>query len=186
MNRHVAEMIGRRFGKLVVVAHHSREQGYLCQCDCGGRTLAKTHALKTGKHSSCSCGRTAPRFNARKPEHQAVKNYIYRNYQKAAARRGYDFSLDFETFCSLIGSSCHYCGEEPHMTIPSIKAHREFRYNGVDRMDNAEGYNAENCVPSCDICNTSKAELTLEQWTAWIERVYAHQQLQKERSTTIP
>lgn len=186
MNRHVAQMMGRRFGKLVVISHHSREQGYLCQCDCGGQTIAKTHALKTGKHTSCRCGLKAPRFSARQPESQAVKNYLYRNYRKAAARRGYEFGLDMETFCLLIGSNCHYCGAAPHMTIRSIKAHQEFKYNGVDRVDNCEGYSLSNCVSCCDICNTSKAELTLEQWTTWLERVHHHQQLQKERSTTIP
>lgn len=72
------------------------------------------------------------------------------------------------------------------MTIRAIKAHQEFKYNGVDRVDNREGYSVGNCVSCCDICNTSKAELTLEQWTTWLEQVHRHQQLQKERSTTIP
>jgi len=169
MNRHVAEMVGKRFGKLTVVSHHSRGKGYLCQCDCGGQTLAKTHALKTGKHASCSCGKTAPRPKARKPDHQAAKLSIYRNYRRAAERRGHVFDLDFDTFCLFLEGQCHYCGSLPHRSIPSIKAHRDFKYNGVDRVENSKGYSPDNCVSCCDTCNTSKAALPLEHFTGTMD-----------------
>ncbi len=50
-----------------------------------------------------------------------------------------------------------------------------FKYNGVDRIDNAIGYTKENCVPCCAICNNSKSTLSLKDWLEWIERISTFQ-----------
>lgn len=53
------DLIGQRFGKLVVVAE-TRKNGrraWSCQCDCGGERIAETHDLTHGKTTSCGCGR---------------------------------------------------------------------------------------------------------------------------------
>lgn len=33
------EMIGKKFNRLTVIEHHSREKGYLCKCECGNTTI---------------------------------------------------------------------------------------------------------------------------------------------------
>jgi len=50
----------------------------------------------------------------------------------------------------------------------------QFKYNGVDRVDNTVGYTLDNCVSCCKICNNSKATLTLDEWKDWIERVHKY------------
>jgi len=52
------EMIGKRFGRLTVIAlsgvkrHHAQ---WLCQCDCGLTTLAYAYQLNSGAKKSCGC-----------------------------------------------------------------------------------------------------------------------------------
>jgi hypothetical protein len=55
-----ADVIGRRFGKLVAlerVPSPSRYAMWLCRCDCN-RTTRGTH-LRSGHSRSCGCGRQA-------------------------------------------------------------------------------------------------------------------------------
>ena len=51
------DLIGQRFGKLVVVElHHIDVKRYwLCQCDCGNTTIVKTNQLTSGHTKSCGC-----------------------------------------------------------------------------------------------------------------------------------
>src|SRR5260370_38590721 len=57
--------LGSRFERLVIVeiaSSDSRGQRrYLCQCDCGGQTMAFGYDLKMGKVKSCGCLRNRPK-----------------------------------------------------------------------------------------------------------------------------
>ncbi len=105
--------------------------------------------------------------NAKLPENRALKNRIYDNYKKSAIRRGYIFNISIEDFDKLIDSDCFYCGalakdSSNKMKDSSSKNERFYTYNGVDRVDNTIGYNRENCVPCCPICNMAKRELSFD------------------------
>jgi hypothetical protein len=165
----VAKMIGQKFGLLTVTNHHSRARGYNCCCDCGNTTIVRTWALKTGRQFSCGC---APRRLKR--GHEPAQNEVYKNYKQAADRRGHDFKLTKDEFCGLIACACHYCGSPPSLLSP-LPRHPEFRFNGVDRVDNTKGYLLDNCVPCCAICNRSKSVLALDEWLAWVKRVHDFQ-----------
>jgi len=175
-------LIGQKFNRLTVISHHSREKGYLCECECGSTTIARSTALKTGKHASCGCLQKellAARMN--KPNFEAFKNEIFKNYTRAAKKRHYSFDLTKEEFLKLISSNCYYCGVEPNSkwfgTKRTIVNSDTFRYNGVDRKNNSVGYVLDNCVPCCKICNNSKSTLTEEEWFNWIKRIYENQKL---------
>ena len=47
----------------------------------------------------------------------------------------------------------------------------EVLYNGIDRLDNSEGYNTHNTVPCCKIYNGAKTDLSLDEWDSWVERL---------------
>jgi hypothetical protein len=52
--------LGERFGRLVVERALKRDDGrtwLLCNCDCGGSTLAKPSHLRRGEVTSCGCKR---------------------------------------------------------------------------------------------------------------------------------
>jgi len=73
-----------------------------------------------------------------------IKRY-YKDYIKSASKRGFDILIDFDKFSEIVKAPCYYCGH-----------HVENETNGIDRVDNAIGYTAENCVTACWKCNKMK------------------------------
>jgi hypothetical protein len=71
---------------------------------------------------------------------------VYREYISRASKKGREISINFETFVELITSPCYYCGYD-----------KENEVIGIDRRDNARGYEDENCVPCCETCNMMKS-----------------------------
>lgn len=55
----MSKMIGRRFGKLVVVSGDSHR--FVCRCDCGKEILAWWTNLIQGRKTHCGCGKYADR-----------------------------------------------------------------------------------------------------------------------------
>jgi hypothetical protein len=55
------DITGQRFGRLVVLALHSRGKGHVpdrfwaCVCDCGKRAIVAGYNLRCGKTKSCGC-----------------------------------------------------------------------------------------------------------------------------------
>lgn len=52
---------GRRYGSLVVLGIHHRQNGlsWNCRCDCGKASVVKGHSLRSGVTRSCGCGAIA-------------------------------------------------------------------------------------------------------------------------------
>ena len=174
------EMIGKKFNRLTVIEHHSREKGYLCECECGNTTIARSNALKSGRHASCGCLMKEKIVDRQtKPNFEGLKHEVYRNYMKAAKKRNYGFELTTDEFYKLLDNNCHYCGFQPHMGWKGTKRKTldttTFRINGVDRVNNNLGYNIDNCVSCCKFCNNSKNTMTTEEFISHINRVYLFQ-----------
>lgn len=59
------DLTGRRFGKLVALHLHSRNKGrkllWMCQCDCGEKTIVVASHLTCGQTKSCRCLRSDKR-----------------------------------------------------------------------------------------------------------------------------
>ena len=66
--------------------------------------------------------------------------------------------LSQEDFTIITEQPCAYCGQE---TI-----------GGLDRVDNLLGYEKQNVVSCCKVCNYMKNKLSLEDFKKQIERVY--------------
>lgn len=103
--------------------------------------------------------------------------YIYRSIY-----RGYynDGDISFEQFYSLSQFSCFYCGE----VNVNCQA-KEFRYNGLDRIDNDRGHLLNNVVPCCGPCNWAKSTRSLEEFQEWILRITTFQKNKKETERLI-
>lgn len=80
---------------------------------------------------------------------EAIVTRRYRQYIHGAAARNIHFKLSMLQFLSFWGEPCWYCGEQ----IKGI---------GLDRVDNEVGYEFENIVPCCGICNKMKRDLEME------------------------
>lgn len=169
-----SRMIGLKFNSLTVMRYLREKKAYECLCDCGKTVYARSNGLKTGRHASCGCIGRDPLL----PDHMAAKNDIYRNYKRAAKKREYEFLLTKEEFIDLILGACHYCGTVGSLYSSAV-AHKDFRHNGVDRVDNLIGYVKENTVSCCASCNRSKGILGLEAWAEWLRTLAAHQKINK-------
>lgn len=83
----------------------------------------------------------------------------YSSYKKNAATRKLEFNLSFDEFVSFWKTPCGYCGSE----IDTI---------GLDRLDNLKGYDVDNVIPCCKICNFMKCKLTKEEFITHITKIY--------------
>lgn len=66
-----------------------------------------------------------------------------------AKKRKYNWALTFDEFMTFWKVPCFYCGSE----INTI---------GLDRVDNTKGYESDNVVPCCALCNYMKNALKQE------------------------
>lgn len=170
------DLTGERFGKLVVTGRaptngaggHTR---WDCKCDCGRETVVeRSNLLKAGGIHSCGkCG----------VEHDMANERAYFRLAKSgAASRGLEFALTFEEYLGLVSQDCTYCGEAPKLRNTAGNPNRSKRYayimNGLDRVDSSKGYIRGNVVPCCWTCNERKKAMSVEEFLAWIRRVYAH------------
>ena len=73
-------------------------------------------------------------------------------YKSKAKVKNQLFLLTFEEFENLIKENCYYCG-----CIGNP-------YNGIDRKDSKKGYEIDNSVACCWICNRMKSAYSLEEF----------------------
>lgn len=76
-----------------------------------------------------------------------------------ATHRGVLWSLPRELALDLVTDLCFYCHAEPSP------------FNGIDRVDNARGYEYGNVVTACWWCNRAKGTQTREQFEQHATRV---------------
>ena len=138
-----------------------------CLCRCGNVTQVSLSRLGSGKAKSCGClSRAVMESNISK--YEAGFRAVLRVYKYSAKERCFDFSLSRETFEKLTTSNCVYCGTTPCQFQTRFS---DFKYNGIDRVDNTLGYTEDNCVTCCKICNRMKDTLTVEDFKEHIKTI---------------
>ncbi len=78
-------------------------------------------------------------------------NERYNSYKSSAKARGHSFNLSKKQFHMFFGKNCFYCGEK-------------IEFVGIDRFDNEMGYDLDNCVPCCSVCNKMKLNIEYEKF----------------------
>jgi len=102
---------------------------------------------------------------------------VYGAIEKSAKKRGYSFNVSRELFLDLSQRLCHYCGD-----VPASGGYKNSRgknigtYNGLDRTDNTLGYEPDNVVPCCKVCNRMKSEMPVEDWLVKMEHILLNMQ----------
>jgi hypothetical protein len=134
------EMIGKRFGGLVVLSLEQRiadrQPLYRCQCDCGGWKIVRRGNLISGNTQSCGCRTVIQAYNKFKtPTRLSWRKMIERCTNPNDARyhnyggRGITVCPEwfvFENFSNDMGE-------------------RPSKNHTLDRIDNTKGYCKENC-----------------------------------------
>ena len=71
---------------------------------------------------------------------------VWRNVQRNAFLKKNLFMLSQQDFEKLVIQPCYYCG-----------FYSNYKFIGIDRIDNNKGYILNNCVPACSMCNMMKS-----------------------------
>lgn len=185
-------LTGLIFGRLHVISRvekpshlKSKQSYYLVECECPKKSqfIASSTALVSGNTTSCGCFRLEllRAYNGtRKLENrwEVARNGLISRYKIWAAEKSVSYELSVDEFTELTQRPCKYCGIKPHQVIK--KGDATYTYNGIDAVDCKRGYDTENSVPCCKICNFAKNKLTVEEWTNWTRRFTAY------NSTPVP
>jgi hypothetical protein len=165
------DLTGHRFGKLVCIKLHSKDKEgkykWLCLCDCGNQKIVPSNSLQSGKTNSCGCLRGGQN---RKEVGEAAFNSIIISYKKSARIRNLTYNLSNDLVRLITKQNCYYCGVAP-FCVRTTPHSSSYTYNGIDRVDNSRGYEPDNVVPCCKICNRTKREMSQEEFIAWAERI---------------
>lgn len=186
-------LIGQKFGRLTVLESAppiSGRTAWKCECICGKTSIVKTGDLRDGSTKSCGCLNNDQRSARAKNMLSKVIKYtpkeasarvVYGNYVKRENDKS--TMLTFSEFFVLSQQNCFYCGAQPSNVYNvgneknrsvTAKNEGEFRYNGLDRVDNTLPHTKENCVACCFACNYAKRDRTLAEFKAWIIKLYTN------------
>ena len=181
----IIDLMGQRFGKLVVIefagteSHTGRQvrrARWVCKCDCGNTTTIDSTVLRRGK--AIGCGKCRSKIGNQYGSYN-LKTYdsafkiFYRTVKLGAEARHLTFKLSMKDVKNICKQTCFYCGTSPKYIVKvRNKFGNDFIYNGIDRVDNSKGYTPDNVVPCCKKCNQAKMNLTVEQFKLLIRSIY--------------
>lgn len=182
------DLMGRRFGRLVVIQRLSNRVGgttgrancamWLCRCDCGKVGSRPSSVLLKGRSKSCGCwSAELSGIKRRIPNGGAARNVNLSRYKQCAKKRGLAWLLTAVEFDYITSRNCAYCGTEPKQICKascSTRQTSQIVYNGIDRVDNSRGYETGNVVSCCKVCNRAKDTMTKEDFLSWAKRVAEH------------
>lgn len=94
------------------------------------------------------------------------------DFKKKAKERGLSWNLSFDQVKEYITKDCHYCSSPPFSTRFSRRPwNSKIKINGIDRKNNSIGYEPENCVTCCGVCNRGKSSMKYEDFIEYINRI---------------
>lgn len=108
-----------------------------------------------------------------KRNYRKTFGYRFSSVKDSAKKRNLKFSLSENEVRELITQKCFYC---QRLTK---------NYNGIDRLNNEEGYVSSNCVSCCEQCNNSKNNYTIKEFYEMCKLVADNPMLRDEFGTII-
>lgn len=171
MGRKAVEMIGKRFGRIVVLSRGSfRAQGggvalWLCKCDCGATVELRGSKLRTGDIKSCGCFRR-DRMGGMYRTHgksKTIEYCMFYDARKRAQRTGLPFSIEPSDI--VIPQVC------PVLGIKLVVASDRESAPSLDRIIPQRGYTKANIRVISFRANRLKSDATVEELQAILSYV---------------
>ncbi len=183
----INSLIGERFGYLVILDSgfvYKKNRKVNVKCDCGTHKAVFLQSLLLGNTVSCGCFRNKNnKILAKKryfvPDDTSAKNILLSHYKTAARRRNVSWNISNEDFFELTRNNCFYCNKAPSQIQKTKYRSLNYLYNGIDRINNNEGYNKANCVSCCGHCNKAKGIMTVSEFYNWVSSVFQNMEKQK-------
>lgn len=171
---------GHKYHRLTVLENvPSNRYGkakWKCLCDCGNFHEATTSDLRSGNTKSCGCWEMEERtIRAKSRDRNSVRlNQILGSYKSTARSKGNSWELSDDRAIQLFQMDCFYCGSKPGNKRVDYTYKDEFTlYNGIDRLNNEEGYKEGNVVTACFNCNEKKKVDHFNDFVNWINLVHS-------------
>lgn len=182
ITRRMRDAVGKRFGRLVVMKNAGttkrKSQIVSCLCDCGNTHNVVLSALVQNLVVSCGCFHSESVAKRNKDtalsEGVASFNSLLYRYKSNASKKQLDWQLSAQQFAELTQRNCHYCDSKPQQVITAHGCNSPYTYNGIDRINSSLGYLFENCVPACKKCNFAKNNMSTQEFSTMIEKIYNH------------
>lgn len=188
-------LAGKKINRLLVLSETNKKiypsttaRVWECKCDCGNIVSVVQCHLINGNIKSCGCYKRdiISQRNTRNRKSKLQKgefglNRVFSTYKRAARKRNLLFNLSIIQFRLLTSSNCYYCNSSPSLICSPARGtyldtvkYSEYTYNGIDRVDNRQGYNIDNCVPCCYTCNRNKMDSNIDDFLNWAISVSTH------------
>jgi len=174
----IKDITGQKFGSLTAVridtSIDARQNHWIVNCDCGSELSVPVSDLIRGHTKSCGCdkGKLIAAKNTKDADTVILRS-LYNSYRGNARKRNVDWKLTYLEFLTYLSKNCYYCSSEPRLTTRTYRKYRNhlIKYNGIDRVDNSLGYNIDNCVSCCFICNRAKNTMSVNEFLDWCDMV---------------
>jgi len=176
---------GMRFGSWIILyylgKHKNGRRTWMCRCICGKEKEVIENNLKCGTSKSCGCRGVIKLIQRNKKLRNnvmdinlAMAKQVISGYKADAKRRNYVWDLSFEKCIKLFNNNCFYCGDAPDNVRTTVgrKKNLFFKYNGIDRIDNTNGYVGGNVVSCCKKCNRAKDTMTTKEFLAHVCKIH--------------
>lgn len=189
----VVDLKNKRFSKLTVLEYIGKTGWYKCSkygstkgyhtwkclCECGNEVNVRSVKLRSGSTKSCGCLREYNKPTWTLPKGEAAKNLLYHFYKQSALKRNISIKISRDDFIEIAIKDCYYCGDGPNKSVAmrhkglskTRSLNGDLLYTGVDRLDNNIGYEKDNCVPCCWVCNELKKAKTLDSFINHILKI---------------
>jgi len=171
------ELIGQRIDRVTVVDFLGADKHdkliWKVRCDCGTKYECVTSYLRRCKRK----GRMACNGCLRKMEDEEwFWSYRIAEMRSNAKTRKLEWALSDEDARAIMEKACTYCGSPPaersRNRQDKARSTVKGRAGSIDRVDSSLGYVVSNCVPSCDLCNQMKSDLTVLNFINLCRRIY--------------
>ncbi len=185
--RGIRDLTGLTFGSLVVTVQDGwyiapktgkRMPLWRCHCTCGcGRERVSSGGTIQRRGRGPEAQRCGLRYPGEQIPGQAGKTAAWHGMIGGARTRGISVFLSREAFEAIITCPCFYCGRPPHLkrrrsaTSDRAEQGRELgacMTNTCDRIDSAVGYQDDNAVAACHICNVGKSDYSPAEWVEYL------------------
>lgn len=139
-------------------------------CECGNDGLVHMDDLISDRSKGCiDCGHNAARKTREELERSCLER-VMKAYVNNSSAKGREFDIPEDVFFRMIKSNCFYSGHPPmSISRPYPGSPISVLYNGIDRIDNSDGYTVDNTVTCCQVCNRGKRAMPYDQWIDWVK-----------------
>ena len=94
-------------------------------------------------------------------------------YKRRSTNKNIKWTISDDHAMSLFKNPCYYCGEfDKSENDGSVVMYEKYVLNGIDRLNNEVGYESDNVVPCCKMCNFMKCEIDHNDYVKIVRHIF--------------